>query len=173
MLSGRIHLSELRHFRQATQKPAAGLPTQVMNDKGRYRQLAYGHRSGFPQPPPACRFCGMLSTIEAVWAQEFRSSGFLTLTSFIIYYLGRQAGNKFGSFAQTATIRSLVCSREMRPVAFLDPRAVPVTNLAQLPKRSADSSGLLCHHSSTNREQIAIPPSKLAMDWLRLRVERG
>src|ERR1700677_2545130 len=42
-------------------------------------------------------------------------------TSFIVRYLDWQAGNNFGSFAHTATICSPVCSREMCPLAFLDP----------------------------------------------------
>jgi hypothetical protein len=33
-----------------------------------------------------------------------------------------------GRLPHTATIRSLVCSREMRPLAFLDPSAFPGTN---------------------------------------------
>jgi hypothetical protein len=50
------------------------------------------------------------------------------ITSCVIHYLDWQAGNNFGSLAHTATIRSLVCSREMRPLAFLDPSAFPGTN---------------------------------------------
>jgi hypothetical protein len=66
--------------------------------------------------------------------------------------------------------RFCVSRSQDRVLSFL------VTNLAQLPKEEflgADSLGLLCHHSSTNREQIAIRSSRLAMDWLRLRVELG
>jgi hypothetical protein len=44
----------------------------------------------------------------------------LAIAFFIIHYPDWKAGNNFGSFADTATIRSLVCSREMRPQAFLD-----------------------------------------------------
>ena len=86
------------------------MPIQVVNDKGRYRQLAYGHRSGFPQPPPACRFCGMLSTIEAVWAQEFRSSGFLTLTSFILSFIIPPHGRPQDKCNCDRSLRTWPCS---------------------------------------------------------------
>jgi hypothetical protein len=38
------------------------------------------------------------------------------------------------SFAHTATIRSLVYSREMRPLAFLDPSAFIVIYVVKRPK---------------------------------------
>jgi hypothetical protein len=65
-----------------------------------------------------------------LWLEKFgrlRARAMLAIASFIIYYLDWQTDNNFGSFARTATIRSPVCSREMRPLAFLDPRAFPRT----------------------------------------------
>jgi hypothetical protein len=50
------------------------------------------------------------------------------ITSFIIHDPRCQA--VFGRLPQAATIRSLVCSCEMRPVAFLEPGAFIVTDLA-------------------------------------------
>ena len=54
----------------------------------------------------------------------------LAIASFIIHYLGWQAGIRVVC-PQTATIRSLVCSREMHPLAFLDPSALHRTNRAR------------------------------------------
>jgi hypothetical protein len=50
-----------------------------------------------------------------------RTAELLKQTSFIIHYRGWQPA--FGSFAPDSDYRSLVCSREIRPLAFLDPRA--------------------------------------------------
>jgi len=52
----------------------------------------------------------------------------LAITSFIIRYLGWQAGIRVAWPRQRL-------SREMRPLAFLDPRAFVRTNLASLAKR--------------------------------------
>ena len=49
------------------------------------------------------------------------------ITSFIIRYLGWQAGIRV-VWPRPATIRSLGCSRKMRPLAFLDPSAFIATN---------------------------------------------
>ena len=63
----------------------------------------------------------------------------LKQTSFIIHRLGWQVGTRLVS-PQTPTIRSLVCSREMRPLAFLDPSAFPSTDPVKLP--TCRSNGL-------------------------------
>lgn len=56
----------------------------------------------------------------------------LAIASFIIHYLGLQGGQQIRSFTQDSDYPSLVCSREMRPVAFLDPSAFVGTNLEAL-----------------------------------------
>jgi hypothetical protein len=49
----------------------------------------------------------------------------------VLYHsLSGLASGHLGRLPQTATIRSLVCSREMHPLAFLDPSAFIVTNEA-------------------------------------------
>jgi hypothetical protein len=51
----------------------------------------------------------------------------LAITSFIIHDLDWPAATASTRLPHTATIRSLVCTREMRPQAFLDPSAFLVT----------------------------------------------
>ena len=72
-----------------------------------------------PDCPLSGRISGKTSTQRD---QQMRM-----IASFIIHYLGWQAGIA-GRLPQTTTIRSLVCSREMHPLAFLDPRAFTGTD---------------------------------------------
>jgi hypothetical protein len=55
----------------------------------------------------------------------FLSPSILGNDSVLYHSLSGLASGHSGRLPQTATIRSLVCSREMRPLAFLDPRAFP------------------------------------------------
>jgi hypothetical protein len=66
-------------------KSVAGLPTQIVNDKGRYRQLACEHRWWFPQTGSSVS----ISRTTQYKLRQYRdrnseSMGFLPLTSFII-----------------------------------------------------------------------------------------
>ena len=54
--------------------------------------------------------------------------GLLAIASIIIHYLEWQAGNNFGSFAPYCDYPLAGCSREMRPLAFLEPSTFLGTN---------------------------------------------
>jgi hypothetical protein len=117
-------------------KPIVGLPTQITNDKGRYRQL----RRDRNLPNFSNRIRLQISLISealregSVSAPEFDppKKGPLGITDVnvllpFIIWIGKRATTS-GRLPHTATIRSLVCSREMRPLAFLDPSAFIATN---------------------------------------------
>jgi len=62
--------------------------------------------------------------------------------SFTIW-IGKRATTS-GGLPHTATIRSLVCSREMRPLAFLDPSALIRTYATTTVAAGTDT----CHQST-------------------------
>jgi hypothetical protein len=78
--------------------------------------------------------------------------------SFTIW-VGKRATNS-GRLPQTATIRSLVCPREMRPVAFLDPSAFI----------GPESYSLICRSSTNDRDaSLSLVP---AGERERVRLQR-
>jgi hypothetical protein len=66
----------------------------------------------------------------------FLSPSILGNDNVLYHSLSGLASGHSGRLPQTATIRSLVCSREMHPLAFLDPSAFIGTNLIKVPEPS-------------------------------------
>jgi hypothetical protein len=65
-----------------------GLSTQIVNNKGRHRQLARDMGGSSPRPLPEFRFRWNLSANESTSSQETPIEGLLMLTSFIVPYFG-------------------------------------------------------------------------------------